>query len=640
MAKKQSVPRNPQAQATRTVAPTGTQNHFATPNSGTSSYNWMGWAAALLGVLLYMNTIGHSYVLDDYSAIKENIHTKEGLNGIGKIFTSEYRAGSWNSPGTLYRPFTLSMFAMEWQIWPDNPKPGHIINILLYGLTGWILFAVWRRILRPHSALLSGIIALLFTAHPVHTEVVANIKSRDEIMSLLFCTGVLWFVWNYLDTRRITALLAALLCFTIALFSKESSVTWLAVLPLAIWCFRDEPLAKNLQTTAWFLVPFAVFMAARTNALSKQNGKEVFSILDNFMVAQPQYSMKQLAGAFTMCWQYIVALVWPVKQISDRGFPQFDLNHLPTGQGALGFLLIMGGGIWALLRLRQKPVYAFAIITFLATFSLFSNVFIAIGTSYGERLLYLPSLGFAFGLGWFLYSLHQKGSLSTTALYAVLGAIIGLYSLRTVTRNPDWKTSYALYQADYPKSPRCAKLNYHLAIEQAKEALDSTETNVVEPRWLDTSITSYNRALQLYPDYHDCFSGRGLAYFRSQKYDLAFNDYQRALQYRPDDAKVLSNTGYIYFLKNDLAKAEEVYRKSIALDPRFVDARRNLGAVLAMTKRFPEAIEQFEAGLKYDPRSAILYFYIGSAYRDMGQAEKGLPFLEKAYAMNPALRPK
>ncbi len=622
--KGQRKPDKPTITAVKTTKPQG--------------YAWLGLLAAALGVVLYLNTLGHQYVLDDWGAIKENIFTKKGIAGWPEIWTSEYRAGSWNSPGTLYRPFVLSMFAVEWQLWPDNPMPGHLINILLYGLTGWVLFATWRRILHEHSPLLAGLIALFFIAHPIHTEVVANIKSRDEIVSLLGCSGMLWFVWNYLDNKGTLSLIWALLCYAVALFSKESSVTWLAVLPLTIWFFRDEKLSRNLKTSALFIAPFVLFLAARHHALSKQNGKEVFSVLDNFMVAAPQYSMKQLAGAFTMAWQYLVTLFFPLRLVSDRGYPQFDLNHLPAGQSLLGLIILVASGIWALLRLRQKSVPAFAVLYFLTTFSIFSNVFIRIGTSYGERLMYGPSLGIAFGLAWLLYWLWQRGTISQSMLWAIAGVIVALYGIRTFTRNPNWHTSFALYKSDYPKSPRCAKLNYHLGIEQAKEALDSTESHVVRPEWLDTCIASYNRALALYPDYHDCYSSRGLAYFRQKKYDEAFNDYQKALKYRPDDAKVLSNTGFIYFLRNDLNTAEEVYKKAIALDPRFVDARRNLGAVYAITKRFPQAIEQFEEGLKYEPRSAILWFYIGSAYRDMGQLDKAQPYLQKANELDPTLK--
>ncbi|MEO6760217.1 MAG: hypothetical protein ABIO24_12240, partial [Saprospiraceae bacterium] len=70
----------------------------------------VGLVAAALGFLLYINTFGHTYCLDDFSAIKENWVVKGGLKNLGIIFSTEYRYGAWSSPGSLYRPLPLAMF--------------------------------------------------------------------------------------------------------------------------------------------------------------------------------------------------------------------------------------------------------------------------------------------------------------------------------------------------------------------------------------------------------------------------------------------------------------------------------------------------------------------------------------------------
>ena len=110
---------------------------------------WVGLLATALGFVLYINTLGHQYTLDDFSAIKENWVTKGGLKNLGIIFSTEYRYGSWNSPGSLYRPFSLAMFALEWQLSPDKPFLMHLMNVVYYALTGWVLWATWRRAAYP-----------------------------------------------------------------------------------------------------------------------------------------------------------------------------------------------------------------------------------------------------------------------------------------------------------------------------------------------------------------------------------------------------------------------------------------------------------------------------------------------------------
>jgi hypothetical protein len=178
----------------------GPKTSVKTPLYTVKGAIWVGLAAAALGFILYANTLGHLYTLDDFSIIKSNWITKGGLKNIGLIFSTEYRFGSWNSVGSLYRPIPLTMFALEWQLSPDNPTLGHVLNALFYALTGWVLWNTWRRILVNYPPALVAITVLVFMAHPVHTEVVANIKSRDEILALLFSTLTLRAIWEYIDT--------------------------------------------------------------------------------------------------------------------------------------------------------------------------------------------------------------------------------------------------------------------------------------------------------------------------------------------------------------------------------------------------------------------------------------------------------
>jgi tetratricopeptide (TPR) repeat protein len=607
---------------------------------------WMvGALAAVLGFVLYLNTFGHLYVLDDYSAIKDNWVVKGGLKNLDIIFSTEYRYGAWGSPGPLYRPLSLVMFAIEWGLAPDQPWLSHVINVLFYALTGWLLWITWRRILADYAPALAAAAVLLFMAHPVHTEVVANIKSRDEIFAFLMCTAMLYSVWRYFERNSNAWLISGIMAFTLALFCKESSITYLAVLPMAIWFFTKKSISENLKITALMTVPAVIFLIIRHKVLSAQPYPEVTSILDNFMVGA-KTMIDRKASAFMMCGRYLMTLAFPHPLNSDMGYPQYKPVGFGDWRALTGFLLFAGMGIWALLNMGRKHILAFAIIYFLATFSPFSNVFITIGTSYGERGLYAPSLGFTLALAWLLTKIFKIDDLKNVwnangkgnLLWGVLAGILLLYGIKTVWRNTAWYSSYSLYMADLPNSPNCAKLHYHLGLEEAGKGADSETSEVKDTTWFLKAIQTYTRAIELYPEYHDAYGSRGLAYFRLQKYDQALADYETALKHRPNDARVLSNMGFIYFMRGSMEKAEEVYRKSIQYDGRFVDARRNLGAILAMKKQFPQAIEQWQVGLKYEPRNATLLHYIGSAYRDMGQMDKAQPWLDKAKAINPALQ--
>ncbi|MFT4665357.1 MAG: tetratricopeptide (TPR) repeat protein [Polaribacter sp.] len=594
----------------------------------------------LLAFLLYANTLGHSYVLDDFSAIKDNFVTQQGVQGIPTILKTSYRYGYWNSNGSLYRPVSLITFALEWQIAPDSPGLSHFVNVLLYALTGMLLFFTLSKIFKKYTLLLPFLATVLFIAHPVHTEVVANIKSRDEILAFLFCLGALYFLWDYLKSNNVKPLILAVVSYTLAMFSKENAITFLAVIPLLIYCFTDKSLTKNLMASSYFLIPIALYFTVRYFVLGGVfEGSNEASALDNLLMATDNFA-DQKATAFVLLGKYLVSLFLPVTLISEYGFPQMGIVGWSDWRAILSFVVLAGLGVWALMNLRKQSIPAFGILYFIITFSVFANVIILIGSSFGERFLYMASLGFTIALAWGMIKWSGANMapsqkkvfdelLSAKLLAGLAATVILLYSARTVLRNPAWENSYSLYSADITNVPNSAKLNYHHGLEQVKKGL-ALKQGPEYRRWIEEGMNSYTKAIELYPAYHDAYGERGLGYFRMGQLDKAIENYKLSIKHKPNNSKVYSNMGIIYFQKGELDKAKEVYEKAVEIDPRFVDARRNLGSVYAQQKRFDAAIAQFTEALKYDPDNATLHQYMGFVYRDKGDTANAKVWLDKA----------
>ena len=125
--------------------------------------------------LLYANTLGHQYTLDDFSVIKDNYVTKQGIEGIPTLLTTNYRFGYWNSEGTLYRPISMVMFAIEWELFEDQPWIHHLISVLLYAFTAWLLFITLRRWWHNKSGILAFAVTLIYIAHPITGVVSGNL---------------------------------------------------------------------------------------------------------------------------------------------------------------------------------------------------------------------------------------------------------------------------------------------------------------------------------------------------------------------------------------------------------------------------------------------------------------------------------
>lgn len=198
----------------------------------------LGLVLFVLSVLVYANTFNHDFAQDDAIVITENMFTKEGFNGIPDLFRYDTFYGFFKTEnkdklvaGGRYRPLTLAMFAVEYQFFGENPTAMHIVNALWYGALVVALYiclltlleqrAKWDKELSATMVYAIPLLAaFIFAMHPLHTEAVANIKGRDEIITLLGSILTLWLLLK--EEVRYWAL--ATLCFFLALLADRKSV--------------------------------------------------------------------------------------------------------------------------------------------------------------------------------------------------------------------------------------------------------------------------------------------------------------------------------------------------------------------------------------------------------------------------------
>ncbi len=609
------------------------------PKSAIRLLKPLAFAMAIFGIALYINTLGHDYVLDDFSVIKENFVTKKGIEGIPTLWKTHARYGYWNSPGELYRPIPMTMFALEWELAPDQPWLSHLINILLYGLTGVVMLLLFARWLKDYHLAIPVLATAFFLAHPVHVEVVANIKSRDEILMLLFSMLSLYTLWNWLAKRKTRHLVLALVAYLVALFSKENAVTFVAIVPLALFFFAKSKPGQMASLTGMYAAAALFFILVRKAVIGDLLDPGGPSVLDNFLVAANSTST-HMASALLMVGKYLQTLLIPHPLSHDWGYNQIPLTNWGDWRVLLTVAAVAGLGFVALKGLKKRSLWSFAILFFAINFSIFSNTIITIGSSYGDRFLYSASPAFATALALglaHLFNLRLKspplrsmGELfRPKILWMVAALLLAAYSLKTFARNLDWKDSYTLYDADIRTAPNSAKLNFHCGIENVQKGLGENDPER-QKAWYERANGYFLKAIEIYPSYHDAYGQLGLAMYRQGNKDKALEYYQQALKYKPNFPLVYSNMGIIYFERGDMAKAKECYQNAVKYDPRMVDALRNLGAVYAMEKNFPEAIKWFSQALQYAPDDPVINQYLGSAYRDNGQPELGRPYLEKA----------
>ena len=366
-------------------------------------YRTQALLLAILGFVLYANSIGNRYALDDGALIEQNEYVQQGIRGIPKIlstdsFSSLYRqlGGEQELSAGRYRPLSIVTFALDHQFFGAAPQPAHAVNVVLFALTLVVLLAVLRRLFpgSPNPAFLA---TFLFAIHPIHTEVVANIKSRDEILSLLFILLTFLFVLRHHESRKPRELALALGCYFLGLLSKEYGLSLLVLIPMALVLCRRVSLGTGLRRTLPFAAVAALYVLIRVQVVGFRT-VESTEILNNpyLLASAPQ----KWATKLFVLLKYLGLLFWPYPLSADYSYRQIPYRGFGDPGVWLSILVhvaLIAAGI--MLWRRRNPL-SWAIAFYLLNLFFVSNLLIDIGATMGERLIYHASVGFVLALAW------------------------------------------------------------------------------------------------------------------------------------------------------------------------------------------------------------------------------------------------
>jgi len=493
-----------------------------------------------ISFVLYGITLSFGYLQDDQLFVWDNTFVQKGFAGLADIFGHDSLLGYYKDPklmleGGRYRPLPLATFAIEIGLFgKDSPGVAHFLNVVLYGLTGILLYRVLLALFpgkesdltRPRLPGLGGqgffsvpfLTTAIFMLHPLHVEVVANIKSRDEIFALLGSLGALWAILKYFDTQENRWRWIAAGTFLLGLLSKENTATFLAVIPLSLWLFSKIPLGRIISACLPLLAAILLFLLLRALALETPIKHPDELVLNPFF---GMAASEKFASIFLSLGWNLKLLFLPHPLTIDY-YPY----HVPkvswTDWRVLGSLTTyLAMGIWAF-RQMKKPrdiektgslVPAFCILYFLLTISVVSNIFVRTSTFLNERYLFMPSVGFCLLVAWFaarkLPELLRKPTDQPNLWSAVLiGALAVLFGLRSWTRIPDWggegkglvesaiRVSSESYRANYYYANLLYQERY-LKIEKSTDASSVSERNNL----LDSIGHYLSRSLEINPGY-------------------------------------------------------------------------------------------------------------------------------------------
>ena len=555
--------------------------------------------------ILYGNTLKHSYALDDDIVSRNNVFVQQGFHGIPSLFSKGSLFGFNQKNEGAYRPVTLMTMAVETAIWGEKTSIHHFFNVLYYAIACVLLFFIIRRFFRTMPLIFPLIIVLLFAAHPIHTESVANFKSRDEILSFLFLQGMLLGICHFIDTRKFTGLIVTILCFIAALLSKENAISYLLLLPLVLIFFTNAGWKRIAWLFPVFLVIVGMYVVMRWIILDTMTFQDHIPVLNNALVAATN-SADRLATSFFILGKYMLLLVFPHPLSFDYSYRQIPIVSFTDPYVIITLAIYLGMAGYAVLKFRARDILSFCFIYFIITLSVVSNLFLLIGSTMGERFLFTPSLAFCISIAVLLARLTRtdfSGKVLKNRIFflAVIAIIIALYSFKTISRNFDWKNNLTLFEADSKSSPNSTRVHASLAHEYMSMALSGSDPAE-----------------------------------KQKYYTLGKMFFEKSLDIYPANSYALYNYGDLEYAFGKLSEAELLYHKTIMIEPKDYKAWTNLGFLAFKLEHYDSALVYFNKLLEFDTTDARVIGTIGVLYQRKHNYSRALEYHKKAFANDPS----
>lgn len=532
---------------------------------------------ALLVAVFYANTLSLDYALDDRMVILESKYTiKGGWDSVKSIFTEDTFKGYFGSEnnvvaGGRYRPMSQLTFMIEFQLFGQDIKShlgdvddymnlhdsdhekyfkdstlavvNHLMNVLYFMLLCLIVYEVLAMLFTKYQGTkwyqsLAFVATVLFALHPIHTEAVANVKGRDEIFAMLGAMAALWCALKYVDKRSWWLLLLELLAITFGLFSKENTITFLAVVPLALYFYPKEKKGMDyLMTLLPIILGSVFFIIVRTNVLGGFMPEDTtHNILNNPYIHSTK--VQEVATVLLTWGIYFKLLVFPHPLTHDYYPHQIAITDFSN---PLVWVVVVGCVallVLALRGLKKKTVVSFAILFFVITFSITSNLLFNVGTFMNERFVFIPSLGFVLVIAYLLCQLaEQKPQLMRKLSLGVFLLISILYGVKTFTRNFVWNDDFTLFLTDVKTSDNSIKCN----------------------------ISAGGSELQIWKVHH-----------KERDKNAAYAYLQKALDLEKNSLNAYLLLGELMFWDDNPQGAYQAYRNAALIDPRNQIAQDNL----------------------------------------------------------------
>ncbi|XP_059826492.1 protein O-mannosyl-transferase TMTC4 isoform X2 [Hypanus sabinus] len=594
---------------------------------------WAKAVVASLALLCFGISYDGDFVFDDSEAIINNMDLRPETS-LGNLWEHDFWGTNLisNTSHKSYRPLTVLTFRLNYLVAGGlHPIGFHVVNITLHSVISVMMLDVFSVLLgglvhdergkllnkAPKASFLA---ALLFAVHPVHTESVAGIVGRADLLCALFF--LLSFIsyckafgkYHVAAEFSLCWIFASLLLCAVAMLCKEQGITVLGVnivfdalvvckvdiLQLGVTLLgKDKTSERSLTWIRGFFTRVlllssggAVLLYCRWRIMG--TGPPAFTEVDNpasfadsALVRTFNYNYYYSLNAWLLVCPWWLCFDWSMGCLPlIKSFSEFRILALL----ALWFFLI--GITWQSLFSKspdERRILASGITLVIIPFLPASNIFFRVGFVIAERVIYLSSTGYCILLSYAMCVLSRKGRRIKNLLSAALLGLITLNVMQCIRRSNHWRSEEALFTSALSVCPFNAKVHYNVGKNLADRGKE------------ESAILYYREAVRLHPTY----------------------------------VHAMNNLGNILKERKELHEAEKLLSSAVAIQPDFAAAWMNLGIVQNSLKKFEEAEKSYWTAIKYRKRYPDCYYNLGRLYADLHRNADALSAWQNATLLKP-----
>jgi len=563
-------------------------------------------------LVVYIPAMRGGYIWDDDLYVEEN-PLLSSPNGLWNIWTTGL--------ASQYVPMVYTTFRFEYSLWGLRPFGYHLTNILLHVFNALLIWLLLSRLKIRGAWLVSAIFAL----HPVHTESVAWITERKNVLSLFFClvSAVAYFQYAFGSGKESTKNRSEIFyqlstfLFLCALASKVVTCFFPVLLLIVLWWKHGRIILKDIRDLSRFFVLSLVWGLF----VMWWEHKYVAGSAVEFGLTP----IKRILLASHALWFYLGKLFCPVNLTFS--YPKWNIEPTnPLHYTWLFLSLVAAWGIWHWReKLQRGPIAAIAFfVVALSPMLGFLSIYTFVFTYVADHYQYVASIGpitLFVSIG--CIAVNRLGKYAQGISMASVVLILLTLGTLTWRQCHIYKDRETLWQDTIRKNPDSLLAHLNLGVEYYNQDR------------LDEATSQYNKVLQLSPDYAKAYNNLGMVFMKKGNLDEAVKYFFLALQNKPDDASAFKNLGTVFLKKGNLDKAISYFQQALQIAPESAEIHNNLANAFLLQGDFEQATNHYYEALRIKPNFADAHYNLGFLLDQRGSLDEAILEYMKALKINP-----